>query len=89
MILNVANTVVSHKPLESRIVWAKGDSAASSNYWRPQDKHVLDDIEQCKGPFVQLPNNEMIASEVKFLSRIACQKMRKMHRYCQNWQVHH
>ena len=62
MILNVANTVVSHKPLESRIVWAKGDSAASSNYWRPQDKHVLDNIEQCTGPFVQLPNNEMIAS---------------------------
>ena len=62
MILNVANTVVSQTPLDSSIVWAKGDSAASSNYWRPQDKHVLTDIETCQGPYVQLPNNEMIAS---------------------------
>ena len=41
---------------------AKGDSAASSHYWRPRDKRVLEDIEKCLGPSVILPNNELIAS---------------------------
>ena len=44
---------------------AKGDSAASSHYWRPQDKIVLDKIENCLGPSVLLPNNDMISSTEK------------------------
>ena len=40
---------------------AKGDNAASSHYWRPEDKIVLDNIENCLGPSVLLPNNEKIA----------------------------
>ena len=62
-ILDVANAVVSQKnEYASPIVWAKGDSAASSNYWRPQDKIVLNNLEKCQGPSVQLPNNTMISS---------------------------
>ena len=41
---------------------AKGDSAASSHYWRDQDKTVLNNIKNCIGPSVLLPNNELISS---------------------------
>ena len=41
---------------------AKGDSAASSHYYRDQDKAVLHDIQNCIEPSVLLPNNEFITS---------------------------
>ena len=44
---------------------AKGDSAASSHYWRPEDTIILDNIKKCKGPSVLLPNNELISSTKK------------------------
>ena len=47
------------------MIWAKGDSAASKNYWRPQDAHILENIVQYQGPSVLLPNNESIASTKK------------------------
>ena len=47
------------------IVIAKGDSAASSHYWRPRDKRALNDIEIYLGPSVLLPNNELISSTEK------------------------
>jgi hypothetical protein len=47
------------------LVMAKGDSAASHHYWREQDDHVLQDIKNCKGPAVLLPNGETIASTKK------------------------
>ena len=35
---------------------AKGDSGASSHFWRPQDEHVLTDIATEEGPPIKLPN---------------------------------
>ena len=65
-ILHVASAVVSHEiDTQSKVVWAKGDSAASKNYWRPQDKVVLKDIEEYLGPSVLLPNNTTTASTEK------------------------
>ena len=61
--MNLTSAVVSHKSeLSSPVVWAKGDSAASKNYWRQQDKEVLNKIEKYQGPSVLLPNNATIAS---------------------------
>ena len=39
----------------------KSDRAASSHYWWPQDKMVLDQIENCLGRSILLPNNDLIA----------------------------
>ena len=65
-ILNLTSAVVSHNTvLTSPVIMAKGDSAASKHYWRPQDKKVLDEIEQCLGPSVLLPNNTTIVSTKK------------------------
>ena len=61
--MNLTSAVVSHKSdLSSPVVWEKGDSAASKNYWRQQDKEVLNKIEKYQGPSVLLPNNATIAS---------------------------
>ena len=61
--MNLTSAVVSHKSdLSSPVVLAKGDSAASKNYWRQQDKEVLNKIEKYQGPSVLLPNNATIAS---------------------------
>ena len=42
---------------KSPIIIAKGDSTASSHYWRVQDKEVLENIKNCLGLSVLLPNN--------------------------------
>ena len=39
---------------------AKGDSAASQNYWREQDIKCLDNVIPFMGPSVTLPNNKQI-----------------------------
>ena len=44
------------------IVFAKGDSAASSHFLRPQDAHVLDDVRQECDIIVTLPDNDVIGS---------------------------
>ena len=60
--MNLTSAVVSHKSdLSSPVVWVKGDSAASKNYWRQQDKEFLNTIEKYQGPSVLLPNNATIA----------------------------
>ena len=41
-------------------MYAKGDSAASSHYWREEDKHVLSQVEDILGPAVLLPNKQTI-----------------------------
>ena len=48
------------KPNHENIVYAKGDSAASSHYWREEDKHVLSAVETIQGPAVMLPNKQKI-----------------------------
>ena len=39
---------------------AKGDSTATSHYWKDEDKHIFSDIQKCTGPPVTLPNAEHI-----------------------------
>ena len=39
---------------------AKGDSAATKNYWREEDINVLSDITHFSGPAVMIPNGESI-----------------------------
>ena len=41
---------------------AKGDSAATSHYWRNEDTACLKNIRNVQGPSVTLPNNVAIAS---------------------------
>ena len=44
---------------------AKGDSGATSHYWREQDKKCLQNIEITPGPTVTLPNNTTITSTAR------------------------
>ena len=46
-------------------VVAKGDSAASSHYWREKDTEVLENITLCNGPTVRLPDNTAISANKK------------------------
>ena len=41
---------------------AKGDSAASGNYFTVQDAHVLLGVKREQGPLVTLPDNDVISS---------------------------
>ena len=47
---------------DKNIIIAKGDSAATSNYWRTQDKHVLLKSKPVIGPSVTLPDGSNIQS---------------------------
>ena len=61
--LAVTSSVVL--PLKTKhlpIIIAKVDSAARSHYWQDQDKTVLDNIKNCIGPSVLLPNNDLMSS---------------------------
>ena len=60
------------------IIFAKGDSAASSHFLRLQDAHVLDEIKEERDTAVTLPDNDVIGSlhtghlpSLKTLSRLA------------------
>ena len=44
---------------------AKGDSAASQNYWREEDEHCLQNIRPYSGPSVVLPDADTIAPTKK------------------------
>ena len=44
------------------IVLAKGDSAASGHFIRPNDTHVLDNVEEECDTAVTLPDNDVIGS---------------------------
>ena len=44
------------------IIFAKGDSAASSHFLRPQDAHVLDEIKAERDTAVTLADNDVIGS---------------------------
>ena len=41
---------------------AKGDSAASSHYWRKEDEKCLHDVKKFAGPSVMLPNKTTITA---------------------------
>ena len=43
-----------------KLVIAKGNSAASQNYWRPEDKFVLSNMKKCEGPTVILPDGDTL-----------------------------
>ena len=47
---------------KTKIVIEKGDSAAISHYWRPEDKKILNKIKEFLGPSILLPNNEITTS---------------------------
>ena len=47
------------------MVIVKGDSGATSHYWRKQDKDCLEQVENAPGPTVTLPNNETITSTAR------------------------
>ena len=49
----------------SPCVIAKGDSAASSHYWRQEDAQCLEKIQNFAGPSVLLPNRETITANQK------------------------
>ena len=53
-----SNLSCTHPP----IVLAKGDSAASGHFIRPNDAHVLDDVEEECDTAVTLPDNDVIGS---------------------------
>ena len=44
------------------MIIAKGDSGATSHYWRERDKSCLHKIKNAPGPTVTLPNNTTITS---------------------------
>ena len=39
---------------------AKADTGASNHYWRGKDDSILQQVINQPGPFVQLPNSEII-----------------------------
>ena len=41
---------------------AKGDTGATSHYWKQTDRHILKNIKKVNGPSVQLPNNTVISA---------------------------
>ena len=47
------------------VVLVKGDITASHHYWREQDKHVLNEIQEFTGPSVLIPNGEKISATKK------------------------
>ena len=53
-----SNLSYAHPP----IVLAKGDSAASGHFIRPNDAHILDDVEEECDTNVTLPDNDVIGS---------------------------
>ena len=46
----------------SPVVIAKGDSAATGHFFRPEDTHVLVNMRKECGPLVTLPDNDVIGS---------------------------
>ena len=49
------------------MVIAKGDSAASDNYWREEDQHCLSDIVPHITPPITLPNKDTVVGTKKGL----------------------
>ena len=45
-----------------RRVIAKADSGATSHYWKPEDAHILDHIQDHNGPLVALPDMSTLQS---------------------------
>ena len=58
------NTKFSEVPPTHNIV-AKGDSAASKNYWREEDVHCLSNLQNFSGPPVTLPDGDKIKPSQK------------------------
>ena len=56
------NSVFKYNDSTSNIVVAKGDSAASNNYWRTEDKDILFNRIKIDRPSVTLPDNSCIQS---------------------------
>ena len=57
----MTDTLTSNQvKMATKIVIAKGDSVASSHYWREKDVKVLSEIKDIIGPLVLLPNKDTI-----------------------------
>ena len=54
--------VDSHQTVKTNVIIAKGDSGASSNYWREEDKQILRNLQPNSTINVTLPNNDPIKS---------------------------
>ena len=48
-------------PQQNTII-AKGDSGATSHYFRPQDASILDNVQKTQGPMVKQPDNTDLAT---------------------------
>ena len=54
------NNYFNTSSVVSPCIIAKGDSAASSHYWRKEDAQCLENVQHFAGPSVLLPNQETI-----------------------------
>lgn len=57
--------VDSHQSINQSIIIAKGDSGASANYWRDEDKAILQNIHPNTTVKVTLPNAQPIISTLE------------------------
>ena len=60
--LHINKSIDSYLSLQNNVVIAKGDSGASANYWRDEDKSILQNIHPNTSIKVTLPNNDPITS---------------------------
>ena len=56
------NSISTYNDYTRNVVIAKGDSAATNNYWRQEDSNVLSEIKHYKGPSVTIPDGSQISS---------------------------
>ena len=58
--VETVNHASSTVPLSKKLINVKIDTGASSNYIRPEDAHILENIEKQPGPPVTLPDDGVI-----------------------------
>ena len=58
---SIANLNTVSKVPHKHTIIAKGDSAASRNYWRPNDVECLTNMTHYTGPSVVLPDADTLA----------------------------
>lgn len=59
-VVNRASSLFSHSVPNKPVCYVKADRAASQNYWRHKDSHVLTSVHTEVGPPVTLPNSSNI-----------------------------
>ena len=63
---NINPTVLTVIPPNNNQVTCKADTGATRTYFRPEDAHILDDVEPVlNGPRVNLPNSQIIQANLR------------------------